>query len=278
MMMKMNYQMKFLLAKAGIFFLLLGCLAFGQSIPDYQGFVNDYKSLLSQPEKIQLERYLTNFAKQTSNEIVVVIMDLPEGADLQNYTVDMARTWGVGGKEKNNGVVMAIYLNERQVDIEVGYGLEPVITDILAYNVIAQHLRPAFRENQYFRGINEGVQVLAQAAKEEFSEVQKRRYYNEGGAASEGEDSIFNLIVPILIIIIFIAFVNRGNGGRGRGGGYGGGGWYWGPVFWGGGGSHSGGSSGGFGGGGFGGGGFGGGGFGGFGGGDFGGGGASGGW
>lgn len=270
--------MKYLLAKLAktlTLVFLLGGFAFGQSFPEYQGFVNDYKSLLSQPEKIQLERFLTNFAEQTSNEIVVVIMDLPEGADLQNYSIDLARTWGIGGKENNNGVLVAIYLNERQVDIEVGYGLEPVITDILAYNVITQHLRPAFREGQYFRGINEGVQVLASAAKEEFSEAQRQRYYNQRSENPEGSTSIFNLIVPIVILIIFISFVNRGGGGRGRGGGYGGGGWYWGPMFWGGGSSYGGGSSGG----GFGGfGGGGGGGFGGFGGGDFGGGGASGGW
>ncbi|MCI4670171.1 MAG: TPM domain-containing protein [Bacteroidia bacterium] len=269
--------MKYLLARISLIIILVSpAFIMAQSVPAYQGFVNDYKGLLSKPEKIQLERYLTNFAEQTSNEIVVAIMDLPEGAVPQDYAIDIARSWGVGGAEKNNGVLMAIYMNTRQVDIEVGYGLEPVITDILSYNVIAQHLRPAFREGRYFDGINQGVQVLAAAAKEEFDDAQMKRYYTDQRGVESESDPVGNIVV-IALIIFFIFFIMRrnNNGGRGRGGGYGGGGWYWGggPIIFGGGGSSFGGgdSGGGFGG-------FGGGDFGGFGGGDFGGGGAFGDW
>ncbi len=253
-----------------IAFLISGSLAFGQDTPEYRGFVNDYKNLLSQQERIQLERYLTNFAEQTSNEMVVVIIDLPDGVAMDNYSIDLARKWGIGGKNKDNGVLLAIYLNKRQVDIEVGYGLEPAIPDIVAFNVIDQNIRPAFRAENYFKGINDAVKVLGQAAKGEFNEAQKERYYRERGRSRKPGGG-FGALLPIIILVIILIMRNRGNGGHGRGGGYGGGGWYWTPFlfggFGGGGNYGSGNSGGGFGGG-----------FGGFGGGDFGGGGASGGW
>ncbi|MEM6379385.1 MAG: TPM domain-containing protein, partial [Bacteroidota bacterium] len=130
--------------------LLLPAIIWAQSIPAYQGFVNDYKNLLTPTQKQQLEVSLTNFASQTSNEIAVLISDLPDNADLSNYSYRVARGWGIGSKKDNNGVLLAIYLNVRQVDIEVGYGLEPTIPDIVAFNIIDQDIRPAFKNGQYF--------------------------------------------------------------------------------------------------------------------------------
>ncbi|MEO0897066.1 MAG: TPM domain-containing protein [Bacteroidota bacterium] len=266
--------MKYLLAKTGLLlvglFMSLGLV--GQSnIPAFKGFVNDYSDILTLQEESRLEQYLTQFAEATSNEIVVVTMDLPDGAEERTFTGDLAREWGVGQKGQDNGVVLAIYMNARRMVIEVGYGLEGAIPDIVAYNVIDKDIRPSFREGNYYVGISRGVSVLTKAAKGEIDEAMQRRYYQNRRSTSS-EDSFFTFILPVIIMIIFITLINRGNGGRGRGGGYGGGGWYWGPTYWGGG--YGGGSSGG----GFSGGGFDGGSFGGFGGGDFGGGGASGGW
>ncbi|MEO1806549.1 MAG: TPM domain-containing protein [Bacteroidota bacterium] len=254
----------------------LGSFSQAQNIPTQQGFVNDYKGLLSPSQKQELEFTLANFAQNTSNEISILISDLPQDAELRNYSYQVARTWGVGGAEENNGVLLAVYMNVRKFDIEVGYGLEPVIPDILAYNVIQQDLSPAFKQGQYFEGLKSATDVLMKAAQEEFDEASRQQYYQQNRRRrSQGEEGgIGTLIVPLIIIILFVILSRRGGGGRGgRGGGYGGGGWYWGPTIFGGG--FGGGGGGGDFGGGFGGGG---GGFGGFGGGDFGGGGAMGDW
>lgn len=290
----MNYRTKYPLGKlkailaflAFISFLTLTPTAWGQGfgymdqIPEEEGFVNDFAGLLSPQERTQLNAYLTQNAQQTSNEIVVAIMDLPEGADIKQFTNDMARKWGIGGSDNNNGALLAIFPNQRKVRIEVGYGLEPVITDALSGRIIREVIRPAFQREDYYNGISRAAHIMADVAKGEYSEQNGERYYSQPGRSGRGSGG-GNLLVLVIIIILVITLIRRGGGGGG--GGYGGGGWSWFPLFWifgsgwGGGGGHHGGGWGGGSGGGFGGG-FGGGDFGGFGGGDFGGGGADGGW
>ena len=247
----------------------IGLLA--QSIPEPTGFVNDYKNLLNSQQKTQLNAYLTNFAQTTSNEISVAILDLPEGETIETYTVAVAEKWGVGGEANDNGVLLAIYPDIRKIRIEVGYGLEGAIPDIVAKNIIDQHITPAFRRSDYYGGISDAVSILAMTAKGEYDTSNLRQeYYRPQREYRPNNSKEVRTIVLIVIIVIFIVLSSRGGGGKG--GRRGGGGWF----YWGGG--YGGGSS--YGGGGGFGGGFGGGGgsFGGFGGGSFGGGGASGGW
>lgn len=261
--------------------LLLSATSWGQGfgymdqIPEEQGFVNDYVGLLSRQQKLQLESFLTRNAQQTSNEIAIAIMNLPEGAPVSDFTNDAARKWGIGGSKNNNGVLIAVYPNVRKMRIEVGYGLEPVITDALSDQIIREQMKPAFQRGDYYNGLVLAAKSLTKAAQGEYDQSTGRTYRNQSRRGDGGGG--FNLIVLVIIIVAVIALIRRGGGGGG--GGYGGGGWSWFPLFWllgsgWGGGHHHGGGWGG----GSGGGGFGGGDFGGFGGGDFGGGGAMGDW
>ncbi len=266
--------------------LLLSVTGWGQGfgymeqIPEEQGFVNDYVGLLSRQQKLQLESFLTQNAQQTSNEVAIAIMNLPEGASVSDFTNDAARKWGIGGSDNNNGVLIAVYPNARKMRIEVGYGLEPVITDALSDQIIREQMKPAFQRGDYYNGLVLAAKSLTEAARGEYDQRTGRTYRNRSRQGDGGGG--FNLIVLVLIIVAVIALIRRGGGGGG--GGYGGGGWSWFPLFWlmgsgwggGGGHHHGGGFGGGFGGGSDGG--FGGGDFGGFGGGDFGGGGAMGDW
>ena len=263
-----------------LFLLLLLSSSFAQQIPDYQGFVNDELGILSQREKRELEAYLTEQAEATSNEIAVVIMNLPNGVVMRDYAFSIAEKWGIGGKENDNGVLVALFLNEREVDIEVGYGLEGAIPDLAAYNVIQKDMIPFFRQEDYFSGLYAGVKALSTLASGEYPDAVRRRYYAERVSRSNQSDDMDSFIFfLILFIFLFFLFSSRGGGG-GYGGGSGrrgrgyhdGGPYWWGPTRVGGGSSNWGGGS--WSGGGFSGGGS----FGGFGGGSFGGGGASGGW
>ncbi len=250
----------------------------GQTIPEYSGFVNDYLGILTPQEKKELETFLTAQAEASSNEIAVVIMDLPNGAIMRDYAFSIAEEWGIGGKENDNGVLVALFLNVREVDIEVGYGLEGAIPDLAAYNVIQKDMIPYFRQEDYFSGLYKGVQALSTLAKGEYPDAFRKRYYAQRGGSRASSDEFDSFIFfLVLFIFLFFLFSSRGGGG-GYGGGSGrrgrgyhdGGPYWWGPT-------HTGGSN--WGGGGWSGGGFSGGGsFGGFGGGSFGGGGASGGW
>ena len=251
----------------------------GQGIPVYQGFVTDELGTLSQREKRELETFLTEQAEASSNEIAVVIMNLPDGVSMRDYAFSIAEEWGIGGKENNNGVLVALFLNAREVDIEVGYGLEGAIPDLAAYNVIQKDMIPYFRQEDYFGGLYAGVKALSTLASGEYPDAVRRRYYSERvSRRSQSDDMDSFIFFLILFIFLFFLFSSRGGGGGHGGGGrrgrgyHDGGPYWWGPTRVGGGSSSWGGGS--WSGGGFSGGGS----FGGFGGGSFGGGGASGGW
>ncbi|MEM6629458.1 MAG: TPM domain-containing protein [Bacteroidota bacterium] len=254
-----------------------------QNFPEYQGFVSDYLGILSPQQKQNLETFLTQQAEESSNEIAVVIMDLPAGEFMRDYAVRLAEHWGVGGKENDNGVLVALFINERQVTIEVGYGLEGAIPDLAASNVIQKDMIPSFRDGGYYEGLSRGVKALTILANGEYPDAVRKKYYTRPRASTSGGNDSFVFFL-ILFIFLFFLFSSRGN--RGGGGGPGGGnfggprrrrgrGYYdGGPYWWGGSGGSSSWGGGGWSGGGFSGGGS----FGGFGGGSFGGGGASGGW
>jgi uncharacterized protein len=215
--------------------------------PTYDRFVQDYANVLSPEQERALLYKLSQHYDSTSNEIVILVDKQLEGEDVEDYAYKVASTWGIGDEDNDNGVLVYIAMAEHEIDIEVGKGLEGAIADADARKVIANIMRPKFREERYAEGINEAVDVLIALAAGEY--VFKERKNKRG---------IPPWLIILMAIILIIIFSNRGNNGRTfsrrRTG----------PVWLGGG----------FGGGSFGGGGFGGG----FGGGSFGGGGASGSW
>ncbi len=184
-----------------------------------------------------------------------------EGEDAFDYSLRIAEAWGIGSGEKNNGVLLYAAMQDREVRIQVGYGLEGAIPDALAKRIIERHIVPNFKQSRYYEGVNEAVDALMAASRGE---------YEAELTGAEKRDKYMPLVLLLVVIAFLVGgfFFGRNNKrGGGKGGGFRGGG----PIFWGttlGGGGFSGG--GGFGGGG--------GGFGGFGGGSFGGGGAGGSW
>ncbi len=253
-------------------FLLLNTVLFAQTFPAKPTrLVNDYTQTLSPDQVNQLEQKLVAFDDSTSTQIAVVIIKSLEGYDVADYAVRLAESWGVGGAENNNGVVLLVSLGDRKVTIQTGYGVEGTLPDAIARRIIENEITPNFKAGDYYAGISQGTDAIISYTKGEYkNDTPNRRKKSSGG------------IVPFIIIfiIIIILAIKRGGGdggsqvigGRGSAS----------PFWWlllgsqlgrGSGGDGFGGFSGG--GGGFGGGG---GGFGGFGGGSFGGGGASGSW
>lgn len=261
--------------KRSLLYILLFLFSFGVSAqklpprPVPPRLVNDLAHVLSPQQSQILESRLVALDDSTSNQIAIVTIPSLDGYDVSDYANKLFRNWAIGTKKNNNGILILVAVAERRVRIEVGYGLEGAIPDITAKNIIDNDLTPNFREGNYYRGFDEAITSLGQAAAGEYKEQRVRS--ND----KDGEGSIITFFV-ILMIVIFI-LGSRGGGG-GRGGGMmsrRGSGWLT-PFILGnilGGGFRGGGYGGG--GGGFGGGG---GGFGGFGGGSSGGGGASGGW
>jgi uncharacterized protein len=216
-----------------------------------------------------LNSKLEQFERDTSNQILVWIdRKIPEGFTLEDFTVRAAQKWGPGQKKIDNGAILFVFVDDRRVRIEVGYGLEGNLTDALSNRIIQEEIVPRFRENDYAGGVEAGVDSMIAAAKGEYkgsgrTNAERQRRSSGGTSASSSTCVTMALIFGIFFVLPMLLRAGR------RHRTFGGGGW------WGGWGGFGGGGFGGFGGGG--GGGFSGGGFSG-GGGSFGGGGASGSW
>jgi len=232
-----------------------------------KSLVTDLGEFLEPVEERALERKLQSYQDSTSTQIALLTVQDLGGMDPQEYALEVGRVWGVGQEGQDNGVVFLISRAERQIRLEVGYGLEGALPDALASRIIREVVTPSFKQGQFFAGINAAVDLIMAAAAGEFEGLP-----SSGGSSSGGGiDPIFIYLAFIFIYFLISGIRNRGGGKgcyrRSRRGDF--------PVvFWGSGMGHN--RGGGFGGGM--GGGFGGGGFGGFGGGGFGGGGAGGGW
>ena len=211
---------------------------------------------LSKADASLIEAELRAFEEETSNAIVVVVVDDLMDMEIEQYADELGEAWGVGTAERDNGIVMLIKPfgeGKRQVTIQVGRGLEGVIPDLVCKDIIDREFIPNMKKDSPLTAIKSSLKVLKDLAKKEYS----YKDYQKPGLGS-----IIGAVFALLVLILVIYAMIKGGGGTTIGGrGYRGG--FWGGYGGGFGGGNSGGSSGGFGG---------------FGGGSFGGGGASGDW
>ena len=226
-------------------------------------YFNDYAGVVAPDVAARLDQKLKAFDDQTSSQIVVAVFPELPSPSLEDFTVRAAQAWRVGRSKLSNGAVLFVFVKDRKMRIETGYGLEGALPDATAHRIIDERITPAFRNNDYAGGLEAGIDAMMAATRGEYTASPAPAR----GQPSSGLGSTFFLVLFVLFIVIVMSRNSRRGRTYGRRGYYGGGPWWWG------GGGGFGGGGGGFGGGGFGGGG----GFSG-GGGSFGGGGASGSW
>ncbi|WP_228350471.1 TPM domain-containing protein [Rhodocaloribacter litoris] len=236
-------------------------------LPPSGRWVTDNADLLSPAEERILSARLAGYADTTSTQIIIVTLPSLGGVPAADYAVELGRRWGVGQQGKDNGIVILVSRDDREVFIATGFGLEGAIPDAVAARIVRNIIIPHFRQGRFYDGLSAAVDALIQAAAGTFTAEPVPR-------SAPGDTPNYALLFILLILAVFI-LSSLGNRGGGRGGGrryrhrHGG------PpvIIWGGGWGDYGGRHGGFGG-------LGGGGFGGFGGGGggFGGGGAGGSW
>lgn len=239
--------------------------------PNPPRLVTDFTMTLSQSEVNQLEQKLRAYEDSTSSQLAIVVVKDIGNYEMNQYATELALKWGIGQKDKNNGILLLWSTGNRKIYIATGYGMEEKVPDIIAKRIINNIIIPNFRAGYYYEGLDQATSEIMNRMSGQFTNP------NQGeGNHQKGEFPVFGFLIMILILlfIIYIIYKNRGNGpfNDSRRSRYGSGGGFYPPWII----THSGGSS--WGGGGFGGndsgGGFGD--FGGFGGGDFGGGGAGG--
>ncbi|PIF01564.1 MAG: methanol dehydrogenase [Maribacter sp.] len=262
--------MKYLKTSLLVLSLFWGTGSFAQFLipekPKKETSVYDYIGLLSENQEKNLEQKLIRYSDSTSTQIVVAIIGSTEGEEIKYLATQWGHSWGVGQKGKDNGIFILLAKNDRRITIQTGYGIEGSLTDAMSRRIIENHIIPHFKQDDYYGGLNSGIDTIFQVLNGEFKE----------GRPSGNTGFPLEAYIPIIIFIVMLIILsssNRRNSG-GKGGGRKSGLDLWDVIIlsnMGRGGSSSGGfgSGGGFGGGGF---------SGGFGGGGFGGGGASGGW
>ena len=253
--------MKFLL-RLQVFILLFVVIPFAgtaQNIPDPGNpprLVNDFADVLSEEQERELEKKLMAYEDSTSTQIAVVLVKNLDGTDVADYAVKLALKWKIGTK-KDNGVLFLASMEEHKTRIEVGYGLEGVLPDITTKRILTEDVKPYFKQQQYYEGIDLATTHIIQAAKGEYKGEYK---YSSNRGKKKGKGLGIGFTILIIILIIVFASNRRGGGGGGfltgmilgnmlGGGGRHSGGGGWGDF------SSGGGSFGGFGGGSFGGGG-----------------------
>lgn len=244
----------------------------GLQFPKLTGRVVDDANIIPDAQEAQLTQKLEALEKQSHRQLVVVTLPSLNGYEISDYGYQLGRAWGIGQKAENNGSLLIVAPNERKVRIEVGYGLEPILTDGMSSLIINRQILPRFREGDMAGGIVAGTDAIIKQITLPPEEAMKIAAQADAQKANQGDDISLGTVIFILFVIFFfilpILRSATGSGGKQRRSGA--------PIIWvpggfgggfGGGGDWGGGSGGGFGGGGFGGGG-----------GSFGGGGASGSW
>ena len=128
--------------------------------PALTGRVVDQAGILSPAVKAELETALAAHENNTTNQVVVVTLESLNGANIEEYSLELGRRWGIGQKGKDNGVLLVVTPNDKQIRIEVGYGLEGILTDALSSNIINYYIIPEFKKGNIQNGIKIGTQKI----------------------------------------------------------------------------------------------------------------------
>ncbi|WP_375693191.1 MULTISPECIES: TPM domain-containing protein [unclassified Bartonella] len=186
----------------------LGSIACSQiKFPHLTGYVNDVAHLLDNATKEDLTKKLAALEEKTGDQIVLLTLPTLSGNDIETYSNSLFRTWGLGQKKINNGVLLVIAPNERTARIEVGYGLEGELTDALSSVIINSFMIPNFREGNYQKGIAEAVDTIIKVITESDSDFtfrikEKAKIVEEQRKQAEKEEMVINAIMFLILFIV----------------------------------------------------------------------------
>jgi uncharacterized protein len=196
-------KLKHLLASIVLFFCILPISAL--EVPPLAAPVTDLAGLLTAGQVEQLNDLLLEYETETSNQFAVLIISSLEGEDLETYSIEVASTWALGQEGKDNGLLLLVALEERRLRIEVGYGLEGVLTDAFCGRVIDNTIVPYFKNEQYFEGITAGLLDLIRQTGDEFRPDPTL----EPAESSNRVGAYLFLILPFFMIIVVSIFLGR---------------------------------------------------------------------
>lgn len=228
------------LLRIGLALWLLACVGVAQaalSFPALTGRVVDSAQMIDPAVREQLTQQLQALEQTSGDQLVVVTVPDLQGVPIEDYGYQLGRQWGIGQKGKDNGALLIVSRDDRQLRIEVGYGLEGVLTDAQSWVIINQVILPKFKAGNFSQGISDGVAAMIQVVGGEPlavpAHVADANFAMDNPGFSIG---LFILLIGVLWLCnrmglpvgaILLAILNssgRGGGGGGGGGGFRGGG------------------------------------------------------
>jgi uncharacterized protein len=182
-------------------------------IPPTPGaYFNDYAGVVSKEAASRFNEQLAQFERETSDQVVVAVFrKMQSDSDIADYTQRVAQAWGVGQKERRNGVVLFVFTEDRKMFIQVGYGLEGALPDATAFDITERHIKPVFRTGNYEAGLATGIDLICKAIRGEYKGSGKTVAEGKGGGG------VFGLLpfVIFIVVLIIISQLFRKLGGYG---------------------------------------------------------------
>ena len=187
--------------------------------PKPDRYFNDHAGVVPKAAADRFNEQLAQFERETSDQVVVAVFPrMQSDSDIADYTQRVAQAWGVGQKERRNGVVLFVFTQDRKMFIQVGYGLEGALPDATAFDITERHIKPLFRAGNYEDGLATGVDLILKAIRGEYKGSGKTvAEQQRGGGAFKLLPFLF-----FIIVLIIISRVTRRLGGysySSRGGG-----------------------------------------------------------
>ncbi|MBX9460747.1 MAG: TPM domain-containing protein [Brevundimonas sp.] len=183
--------------------------------PALSGRVVDQARLLTPEKEAELTARLEALERDTSDQLVVVTLDSLQGLEIEDYGYRLGRAWGIGQAEENNGVLLIVAPNERKVRIEVGYGLEPILTDGLSALIIHNEILPSFREGRFEQGIEQGVTAVEAQLRLDPVEAEARAAAADSPKAGVPVGPM--IMIGVILFLMFTGMIGAlGRGGRRR--------------------------------------------------------------
>jgi len=228
---------RILLSITACLLLLAGPSWGGDDFPDPLGYVSDFAGIISSQDEARMTAVISEIKAKTTAEIAVVTMPDIGGQSEEIYANELFRAWGIGGKGKDNGILLFLTLQERRFRIETGYGLEGILPDGLLGQIADERIIPYLRDGQYGKGLLSGTLAVAQViAKDAGVQLSSKGNLPVPPVTTTRGTRPFRIPFFLIILLIFLIFGGRmgllpllflGGLPRGRGGfggGFGGGG------------------------------------------------------
>jgi uncharacterized protein len=182
-----------------------------QNLPKPAGRITDLANIIDSATESELDSRLNELERKTSSEVAVVTVPSLDGVPVEDYAVRLFKEWGIGQANTDNGVLVLVAPNEREMRIEVGYGLEGILPDGLAGQIIRENFTPRFRDNDYSGGIRDGVgRVIDVVEQQQVLTPEELARLNESGGGDFPEWAV----IPFFGLFVTIGFGMVGLGVR----------------------------------------------------------------